>query len=79
MLTPQQAAKNFNQFRAAGKYAPAKVKAAANRIASVLSTIAKIKPGNASDLAKLYTSSDFRAYGKAIATFLAYQATCASG
>ncbi len=77
--TPQEAAKTFKQFKTAAKYAPAKVKAAGNRIASVLGKIAEVKPSNASDLAKFYTSSDFKAYGKAVITFFTYSGQCTSG
>jgi hypothetical protein len=76
--TQAEAAKTYKAFKTAGKYAPPKVKAAANKIASVLSKIATIKPSNASDLAKLYTSTDFKAYGKAVATYFKYAATCSS-
>lgn len=74
--TPQQAAKTFKQFKAAAKYAPTKVKNAANTIASVLGKIAKIKPSNVSDLAGIYTSKTFKAYPKAVGTFFSYSATC---
>jgi len=74
--TPQQAAKTYKQFKAAGKFAPAKVKAAANQIGSLLQKIAQIKPSNAGDLADLYTSSDFKKYPRAVTTFFLFQAKC---
>jgi len=77
--TPATAAKTFKQFKAAAKYAPAKVKAAGNRIASVLTKIAEIKPTNASDLAKFYTSGDFKSYESAVVTFFQYTEQCTSG
>jgi hypothetical protein len=76
--SPRNAAKIASQFKAAGKEAPASVKSATNTITSVLSTIAKINPSNASDLGKFYTSADFKKYGKAIGTFFAFAARCAS-
>ena len=74
--TPAQAAKTFKQFKAAAKYAPAKIKSAANTIASLLSKIAKIKPSNVSDLTGIYTSKTFKAYPKAVSTFFLYSADC---
>ena len=44
----------------------------------VLSKIRDISPTNAGDLAKFYTSADFRKYGQAIGTFFSYGATCAT-
>jgi hypothetical protein len=75
---PKQAGALAVKFKAAAKQAPAKVKAAGNRIVSVLNSIADISPSNAGDLAKFYSSADFRKYGKAIGTFFAYGSTCAT-
>ncbi|MFI5372467.1 MAG: hypothetical protein ACHQ52_12985 [Candidatus Eisenbacteria bacterium] len=74
--TQKEAARTYKQFKAAAKLAPSKVKSAGNKIASVLGKIATIKPSNAKDLANFYSSSDFKAYGKAVTTFFAYAATC---
>jgi ribosomal protein L5 len=74
--TPEQAKKTYKQFKAAGKYAPAKVKKAANTIASFLSKLANVSPSNASELAGLYTSTNFRTYPKAVSTFFLYSARC---
>jgi len=74
--SPQQAAKTFKQFKTAAKYAPKRVKSAANTIASVLSRIAKVKPSNVSDLTGIYTSKTFKAYPKAVSTFFLYSAGC---
>jgi len=74
---PKEAAALASKFKAAGNQAPAKVKAAANRIVGVLNKIADISPSDASDLADFYKSGDFRKYGKAIGTFFAYASTCA--
>ena len=76
--SPKQAGALAGRFKAAAKQAPAKVKAAGNTIVSVLNKISDISPSNAGDLAKFYTSADFRKYGKAIGTFFAYGATCPS-
>jgi hypothetical protein len=73
----QKFSKLASTFKAAGKYAPAKVKSAANNIASVL-TKAKALVKNPTDLAKIYTSSDFKNYGNSISTFFVYAAQCAS-
>jgi hypothetical protein len=74
--TPAQAKETFKDFKAAGRYAPAKVKKAANTISSYLSRIANVSPTNVSDLTELYTSNSFRAYPKAITTFFLYSARC---
>jgi hypothetical protein len=74
--SPKQAGALASKFKAAAKQAPAKVKAAGNTIVSVLNSIADISPSDAGDLAKFYTSADFRKYGKAIGTFFAYGSTC---
>jgi hypothetical protein len=76
--TPKQAAAIAAKFKAAAKLAPAKVKSAGNTIVSVLNKIADISPSDAGDLAKFYTSADFKKYGKAVGTFFAYAATCTS-
>lgn len=76
--TPDDAKETFKQFKAAGKYAPAKVKNAANTIATFLSKVANVSPTNVSELASVYTSRSFRAYPKAISTFFLYSARCAS-
>ena len=74
--TPEQAKKTFKQFKAAGTYAPAKVKDAANTIATFLSKLANVSPTNVSELADVYTSNNFRAYPKAVSTFFLYSAKC---
>jgi hypothetical protein len=74
--TPQQAAKNYKQFQAAAKYAPSNVKKAGNSIASLLKKVSEIKPSNASDLAKFYTSNDYKGYAKAIVTFFTFSGQC---
>jgi hypothetical protein len=74
----QQQAGSVKQFQAAAKLAPGKIKTAGNQIASVLSKVAKIKPSNVADLANLYKTSDYKAYGKAIVTFFTYGASCAT-
>lgn len=76
--TPKQAGAIAAKFKAAAKHAPAKIKAAGNTIVSVLRKIAEISPGNAGDLTKIYTSSDFKNYGKAVSTFFVYGSGCAS-
>src|SRR5882757_2770627 len=75
--SPKNAAKIAAQFKAAGKQAPANVKAATNTIVGVLGTIAKISPSNAADLGKFYTSADFKKYGKAVGTFFKFASNCA--
>jgi hypothetical protein len=74
---PTSMAKYASQFKAAGKQAPSNVKAAANNIASVLSKV-KNYAKNPTDLAKLYSSSDFSKYAKSITTFFTYAGTCTS-
>jgi len=74
---PTALAKDANQFKAAGKLAPGNVKSAANNIASVLSKV-KNYAKNPTDLAKLYSSSDFSKYTKSITTFFTYSASCTS-
>jgi hypothetical protein len=74
---PTSMAKFATQFKAAGKQAPANVKAAANNIASVLSKVKNFAK-NPTDLAKLYSSSDFKKYAKSITTFFTYAGTCTS-
>jgi hypothetical protein len=76
--TPQQAAKNYKQFQAAAKYAPANVKKAGNTIASLLKKVSEIKPSNAGDLAKFYTSNDYKGYAKAVVTFFTFSGQCAT-
>jgi hypothetical protein len=44
----------------------------------VLGKVSKINPSNVGDLAKFYTTSDYKAYGKSIVTFFTYAAGCAS-
>jgi hypothetical protein len=75
---PKQAGALAAKFKAAAKQAPANVKSAGNAIVSVLNKIADISPTNSGDLAKFYTSADFKKYGKAIGTFFSYAATCTS-
>ena len=74
---PTSMAKYASQFKAAGKAAPGNVKSAANNIASVLSKV-KNYAKNPTDLAKLYSSSDFSKYTKSITTFFTYSSTCTS-
>ncbi len=74
--TPQQAAKTYKQFKAAAKYAPKKVKSAGNTIASLLKKVADIKPSNVGDLAKFYTSKDYKGYAKSVVKFFTYSARC---
>jgi hypothetical protein len=74
--TPKQAKALAAKFKAAGKEAPGNVKAAANRIVSVLTKLGGISASNAADLGKFYTSQDFRKYGQAIGTFFKYASTC---
>jgi hypothetical protein len=74
--TPKQAGALVARFKAAAQQAPPNVKAAGNTIVSVLSKIAKIKPTSAGDLAKFYSSADFRKYGQAIGTFYGFAGTC---
>ena len=76
--SPKNAAKIANQFKAAGKEAPGNVKAATNTIVGVLNKVAKISPSNSADLSKFYTSADFKKYGKAVGTFFAFAAKCAT-
>jgi hypothetical protein len=76
--SPKDAAKIAARFKAAGKEAPANIKAASNTIVGVLGTIAKISPKNAADLGKFYTSADFKKYGTAIGTFFRFASQCAS-
>jgi len=74
--SPKQAKALAAKFKAAGKQAPAKVKAASNTIVSVLTKLGDISASNAADLGKFYTSQDFRKYGQAIGTFFKYASTC---
>jgi hypothetical protein len=74
---PTALAKYASQFKTAGKSAPKNVKSAANTIASVLSKV-KNYAKNPTDLAKLYSSSDFSKYAKSITTFFTYSAGCTS-
>jgi hypothetical protein len=64
-------------FKTAGKNAPPKVKSAANKIASVLGKVKGLVT-NPTDLAKFYTTSDFKNYGKSITTFFLYADQCTS-
>ena len=64
-------------FKTAGKNAPPKVKAAANKIASVLGKV-KGMLSNPTDLAKFYTTSDFKDYGKSVGTFFVYADQCST-
>jgi hypothetical protein len=64
-------------FKTAGKNAPPKVKAAANKIASVLGKV-KGMLSNPTDLAKFYTTSDFKNYGKSVGTFFVYADQCST-
>lgn len=74
--TPKQAKALGAKFKAAGKQAPANVKAAANTIVGVLNKLGDISASNAADLGKFYTSADFRKYGQAIGTFFKYASAC---
>ncbi len=76
--TPKQAKALAARFKAAGKQAPADVKAAANTIVGVLDKLSKITTSNAADLGKFYTSQDFRKYGQAIGKFFRYASACDS-
>lgn len=75
----QQLKGSVKQIKAAAKVAPAKVRAAGNTVASVLSKISSIDPTNAGDLARFYTTSDYKKYGKAVVKFFTYAATCVGG
>jgi hypothetical protein len=79
LSTPQEAKATLAKFKAAGKYAPAKIKKASNTIVSVLSKFAKYSATDASDVAKFLRSSDYRNYGKAISTYFVYAGTHCSG
>ena len=73
----RQAKETFKQFKAAGKYAPAKVKKAANTIADVpVEDRERRRRPTCRTSPELYTSNNFRAYPKAITTFFLYSARC---
>jgi hypothetical protein len=74
-----QAKSTLAKYKAATKYAPAKVKKAGKQIVSVLGKIAKFDPKNPTELADFYQSSDFKNYGKAITTFFLYASQQCSG
>jgi hypothetical protein len=75
--TQSEAKAAASRFKAAAKYAPPKVKSAINKIASVLGSIASLK--DPTELAKIYTSSKFRDYSKAIVTYVTYYGSQCSG
>ncbi len=66
-----KAKKLVNQFKAAAKYAPAKVKSAIGNITKLLGVIGGTS--NPVDLAKVYTSDAFKNYPTAIGKFFSYQ------
>jgi hypothetical protein len=72
LSSPAAARATLAKFKAAGKYAPAKVKKASNTIVSVLSNYAKITAGNAGDVANFLKSSQYKDYGKAVTTYFLY-------
>src|SRR5690348_11040113 len=59
-----QAQAAINGFKAAAKSAPSKVKSAMNNIAKYLGLV--VNADNAADLAKVYTSNDYKNYAKSI-------------
>ena len=75
--SPTAIAKYANQFKEAGKSAPKNVKNAANTIQKVLSQVKNIAK-NPTDLAKFYTTNDFKNYGKAVSTFFLYAENCSA-
>ena len=70
--TKSQAAKAKQGFKNAAKYAPAKVKSAINNIAKYLGLVAGTE--DPTDLAKIYSSGDFKNYSKSITTYVTYYA-----
>jgi hypothetical protein len=79
LSTPAAARATLAKFKAAGKYAPPKIKKASNTIVSVLSKFARYSAGDASDVANFLRSSDYKNYGKAISTYFLYAGTHCSG
>jgi len=67
----------IKQFKNAGKYAPANVKAAVGNITKLLGLIAGTT--NPADLPKVYTSSSFKKYPTSVTTFFTYQAKECTG
>lgn len=65
-----QAKAAITGFKNAAKTAPSKVKSAMNNIAKYLGLVANAD--NAADLAKAYTSSDYKNYVKSIQTYITY-------
>lgn len=61
------------QFKTAAKHAPAKVKKAMNTIASFVGSLGTKNPA---DLAKIYTSNNFKSYTNAIGVYVQAAATC---
>jgi hypothetical protein len=74
--TGAQAKQAATTFKAAAKFAPAKVKAAMLNIASYLKKVGTIKKPE--DLAKVYESDGFKSYGKSIVTYATYAIECAT-
>jgi hypothetical protein len=72
LSTPQAARRTLAKFKAAAKYAPAKIKKASNTIVSVLSKFARFNATNANDVSNFFKTSDFKNYGKAISTYIVY-------
>jgi len=70
--TKSQAAKAKQGFKDAAKYAPTKVKSALNNIAKYLGLVAGTE--DPADLAKIYSSGDFKNYSKSITTYVTYYA-----
>ena len=74
--TKEQASAALKGFKNAEKYASGKVKSAMKNIAKYLQRIADAE--NAGDIAKIYTSSDFKGYTKSIGTFIGALASCST-
>jgi hypothetical protein len=75
--TKEQAKATLKGFKNAAKYAPGKVKSAMNNIAKYLGLVAGAD--NASDLAKVYTSTGFKNYAKSITAYVTYYAQQCTG
>jgi|SRR5215211_1947422 len=79
LSTPQAAKQTLTKFKAAAKYAPAKIKKASNTIVSVLSKFSRFNATNAADVSNFFKTSDFKNYGKAISTYIVYASQQCAG
>jgi hypothetical protein len=75
--TKAQAKAEIKDFKNVAKYAPGNVKSAINNISEYLGLVAGSH--NASDLAKIYTSSSFKNYSKSITTYIKYYSKQCTG